>query len=306
MRLLLGFMAGVVAYLALAVASWSGTPVALASFHCMRIHAAMAGFDGNNRIQYVELRMDAPGQNLVHSGIPNAPHTIAFFDASGTLKATFTFPADVTNAATGDSILVATHEFNASVLGGAADFEFTMADTVAVNGGDPLHPVQGPNGKVQYAPESTSSCVFPAKFPLDSLAYGSAAADPGFGSAAVMLPSPSDNHALRLSNLNSTPMNNSTEYALQSVATSTFAVTFANLPTDFTTPRNNARTVLQLVPPPSVGGISEAPGLPQSGAVPSNRGKGDTDYWLYGIVSAMAVVSASAAGVYAYRWRIRR
>src|SRR3990170_2534810 len=77
---------------------------AYAAFHCMRIHAIMAGFNGDNTIQYVELRMDTAGQSLV-SG-----HQMKFYDAGGTLKATFTFPSSVTNGALGDSILIATKE----------------------------------------------------------------------------------------------------------------------------------------------------------------------------------------------------
>jgi hypothetical protein len=305
MRALSVLMACVVASLAFAAASLNGPGVAFASFHCIRIHAVLAGFEGDNRIEYVELRMDAPGQGLVHSGIPNAPHTIRFFDASGVLKATFTFPADVTNAATGDSILIATHEFNASALGGAADFEFSMANTVGANGGDPLHPVQGTSGKAEYAPESTSSCVFPPKFPLDSLAYGSATADAGFGSAAVALPSSPDHRALRLSNLSSTPTDNSTEYSLQPVAPSTFSVTLANLPTDFTTPRNNARTVLELTSPPSVGGLAEPPSLTQSTTLRSAPSDDQSERWIVGIGSAVALAGAGAAGWYVQRRRLQ-
>jgi hypothetical protein len=78
--------------------------IALASFHCMRIHAVAGGFNGNNNIQYVELRLDMAGHNLVFG------HTIQFFDTSGQLKATFTFPSSVANGTMGDSILVATSQ----------------------------------------------------------------------------------------------------------------------------------------------------------------------------------------------------
>src|SRR5438105_308736 len=145
MRLLSLMMSGVVAVIAIAIVSLAGPGVALANFHCMRIHAVMAGFDGNAKIQYVELRMDAGGQNFVGG------HTMKFFDGSGLLKATFTFPASMpANASTGDSILIATTEFNANVTGGMADFVFTNTNTTASNGGDAMHPIQGTNGKVEF------------------------------------------------------------------------------------------------------------------------------------------------------------
>ncbi len=77
----------------------SGGGVADAAFHCVRIHAVAGSWNGDTNIQYVELRMDLGGQNVLTG------HTIQFFSASGQLKATFTFPSGVTNALVGDSIL---------------------------------------------------------------------------------------------------------------------------------------------------------------------------------------------------------
>ena len=123
-----------------------------AAFHLMRIHAVMAGLNGDGNVQYVELRMCSAGQPLV------AGHTIKFYDGSNVLKATFTFPGNVAMSATGESIFVATSEYNTASTGpggggsgGDADVVFSMANTVGANGGDPLHPVQGPNGKVTFA-----------------------------------------------------------------------------------------------------------------------------------------------------------
>lgn len=288
MRSLIALGGGLAAIVILTLAASGG--VAYATFHCMRIHAVMGGFDGNNNIQYVELRMDIGAQNFVGG------HTIEFRDAAGTLKATFTFPTNVTNSATGDSILVATQEFNAAATGSTADFTFSMANTVGANGGDPLHPVQGPGGKVTWA-AGFSNCALTT--PVDSVAYGGAPAD--YGTPAVALPNPSDNRALRLSDLSTSPTNNSTEYSLQPVATSSFAVGPANLPTDFTTPRNNSRTVLKLAAPASVGGIAEEPGVAVSGsrsAGAPGRGMGYVPF-----VSGTALLGALAAGG---AWRVRR
>ena len=143
MRSLLSLVAAIVISVSAIFLTQSG--VALAGFHCVRIHAVSGGFSGNNNIQYVELRMDQPGQTLLRG------HTIQFFDASGTLKAQFTFGAMSWNGLIGDSVLVATSEFNAAATGGTADVTFSAANTVGSNGGDPLHPVQLTGGTVVWA-----------------------------------------------------------------------------------------------------------------------------------------------------------
>ncbi len=266
--------------------------VSYAAFHCMRIHAVKAGFGGNGNIQYVELRMDFGGQTFVSS------HTLEFRDASGTLKATVTFPANMTNGNVGDSILIATSEFNTSATGGMADFTFSNTNTVGANGGDPLHPVQAPNGKVSFSPTNTNCNVMGP--PVDSVAAGTAAAD--YGSAAVALPPATDNRALRLSNLNQNPTNNSTEYSLNAVSSSTFAVAPANLPTDFSTPRNNGRVVIKLGSP--IGGIAEEPDVSGLSTSTSSKAGGDgfSRIW-YGLGGAFGLIAVSL-GVWAI-WRRR-
>src|SRR3990170_2625369 len=214
---------------------------ALATFHCMRIHAVMAGFNGNNNIQYVELRMTSAGQNVV-SG-----HTLKFYDStgpSGTLKATFTFPSDAANGLSGDSILVATSEYNANNVGPGG----------GANGGDPLHPIQFANGggKVSFAEEGPITCST-APPPVDSVAYGNyPTADIDYCSmpclAAPALPSPSDNRALRLQDATPplAPFDNNVEYLLTATATTPKTVMTGMLPSDLDTPRNNAREVAKI------------------------------------------------------------
>lgn len=261
-----------------------------AAFHCMRIHAVMGGFSGNNNIQYVELRMDLGGQTVLGG------HTIQFFDAAGTLKATFTFPSGITNGSTGDSTLVATSEFNSNVTGGAADFTFSGANTVGANGGDPLHPVQLTGGSVVF-PGFTCGLL---RTVVDAVAYGSATAT--FGSAAAALPGTGTMQGLRLSNLNVNPSDNSAEYSLENVSTSTFAVTVGNLASDFTTPRNNGRTVLKLnAPVASVGGVAQAPDLASSVSAITSIDSDRT--LLYAIAGALAAVAATFGGWYLYRRR---
>jgi hypothetical protein len=266
--------------------------VAYASFHCMRIHAVMGGFNGDNDIQYVELRMDdaAFPQNLV------ALTTIQFINSSNVVQATFTFPSNVTNAALGESILIATSDFNTAAIGGAADFVFSVGNTTTSTAADVLHPIQRPNGKVVYAPGS-GGCT--ASIPVDSVAYG-VGPTPNYGTAAVALPS--NTTALRLSNLATTPTNNSTEYALTAVSTTTFSVASGSLATDFTTPRNNGRTVLRLNT--SVGGLAEEPAaasLPAAAAEPDNAGGIATRYIVGAAAALLILATAGSWSVYRRR-----
>src|SRR5262249_42863624 len=112
---------------------------------------------------------------------------------------------------------------------------------------------------------ATANCA--VTMPVDSVAYGGATAD--YGTTAVALPSPGDNRALRLSNLNPAPANNSTEYSLNAVSTSTFMVAPGNLASDFTTPRNTARTVPQLGPEPPPPPPNTTPATPPVTATPT-------------------------------------
>ncbi len=273
---------------------WQGQQ-AYAAFHCMRIHAVMAGFNSIGNIQYVELRMNAAGQAVV------ATHQIKFYNSTGALRATFTFPGNVTNSSTGESILIGTSEFDAATNGGA-DFVFSSANTVGAGGGDPLHPVQGPAGKVTFA-ETFANCQAGGPLVVDSVAYGglgyTGAVD--YGSAAVALPSPSNNQALRVGNLALEPTNNSAEYSLQAVSATTFSVPSANLATDLTTPRNNGRAVSQ-INASKVGGIAESPDV-----VPSPLAEGGSSGPDAGLLAGVA--AAAVAGVVALSgglWYARR
>jgi len=310
MRALISLFAGflIAAFVALA----SGGPVAYAAFHCVRIHAVLGSYNGDPNVQYVELRMDFGSQVFL------ATHTIEFRDAAGTLKATFTFPAgafpfgaSVANFAAGDSILVTTSEFNAAATGGASDFVFTALNTTGANGGDPLHPVQGPGGKIGFAQgfDNCDADIIASPGEADSLAYGSATAD--FGTAAAPLPAAAGNaQGLRLSNLNPAPSNNHTEYSPQHVALSTSSVAQVDLATNLGTPRNNSRVILALpaIPPlptptfapPAVGGVAAAP---DQSSLPSRSATGSaghrTEYVLGAAAAALAALGAAA-------WATRR
>src|SRR5262245_5217367 len=114
------------------VGFWSSE--AKGSFHLMRIEQLMAGAGGDPKIQFVELRMAASGENFVGS------HTLTFYDASGNPTGTFTIPNGVANGAAGSSILIGTEEFKSA---STVVPDFIMP---------PL--MNSPNGRVTWALEA--------------------------------------------------------------------------------------------------------------------------------------------------------
>jgi hypothetical protein len=283
----------------LLVAAMSNTArPAFAAFHCMRIHAVMGGFDTNDNVQFVELRMDLGGQTLL-SG-----HKLHFLDGSGVEQAVFTFPSGVTNGLEGDSILVATAEFNDDYSpGGDADFEFSLANTTGTSNDNRLHPVQGPDGKVVFGTSPEVGCD--SSSPIDSVAYGAGTVTADFGTKAAALPSPSTAQGLQLDNLNSAPANNSTEYDLMTASTTTefIAGVAATLEADKRFPRNNSRVLTAVFAPPTVGGTVTEPDVPEAAAAPNADRDGVP---LAPIVALATTALAAAVGVSALQMRRRR
>ena len=148
---------------------------AAASFHIMRIYGVMGGASGNANIQYVELRMPDPGQNLLVSG-SGGTAVLCFFDVGGVPAARFKFPSDVANGADEASIIIGTAEFDSAWAAGSPDFTFSAANTVALpGGGGELHPVRSPAGKVSFGTDSATvaSMMCAAGFSvIDSVAHG--------------------------------------------------------------------------------------------------------------------------------------
>jgi hypothetical protein len=268
-----------------------------AAFHCIRIHAVLGGFNGVNTIQYVELR-----QVIAFTETQVGGHKIRFHDSSGQLKATFTFPNHVVNAVTGASILIGTQEFNQFSSAGDADFTFTNANTVGANGGDPLHPVQFPGGKVVFADEAGDfNCNGNSALPVDSVAYGGA--PPDYGTAfAGTLPNPSDTRALRVGNLIGKPANNSTEYSLEATSNKTVIVPAADRDTDLRTPRNNSGALMLITD--QIGGIARPPEL--EAAPVAGPGSPGANNKVIAIASGGAVALAMLGGAGVFLARRRR
>src|ERR1044072_4306055 len=97
---------------------------AQASFHFMQIEQVVGGVDGDTTAQAIQLRMRFGGQNLVTGT------TLVVVDAAGNNPVTLlTLPSDVTHAAGGARILIATASF-ASHLPPVIPVDFTMENPI--------------------------------------------------------------------------------------------------------------------------------------------------------------------------------
>ena len=166
-----GILTAVLGGLVAMVAMLSGVGTSNATFHLMRIYEVMGGAAGATNIQYVEMRMAEPGQNLVGG------HTICFFDANGAPWARFKFAANVASSIDESSILVGSSEFDTAWAAGSPDATFSGANTVAINpSADVNHPIPVPAGKVEFGTDSAAvpaqMCAAGINLIVDSVAYG--------------------------------------------------------------------------------------------------------------------------------------
>jgi hypothetical protein len=103
----------------LAVAAVLAAAPAFATFHLMQIEQVAGGVCGNRSAQAVQLRMRAPGQNLV------ATTRLVAYDAAGANPVVLiVFPANVAVSTAGSRILATTGGF-AGFGGPAADFSLS-------------------------------------------------------------------------------------------------------------------------------------------------------------------------------------
>lgn len=140
------------------------------AFHRMRIYAVGGGAGGNAGIQYVELRMASAGQSQVGG------HDICFFDENGDPWARFSFDDNVSNGASGSSILTGSTMMDTKWPAGEPDFTFGAGNTTAIAAGaDPDTPVHPGSGKVAFGSDPTNPAEMCAgSFDvIDSIAYGS-------------------------------------------------------------------------------------------------------------------------------------
>lgn len=99
------------------------TPAAFASFHLMQVEQVIGGMDGNPLAQAIQLRMRAPGQNLV-----SATRVRVWNATGGQPVMVLNITADVPRFSQGSRILLATPAFITTVRATAPTFtpDFTM------------------------------------------------------------------------------------------------------------------------------------------------------------------------------------
>lgn len=111
--------AGGAALAAAACLGWASP--ALASFHLAHIERVLTGVGGSTDVQFVEIRMDANGQNLVSGS------KLIAFKADGTFDhVVLTVPSNVTSGISGRSWLMASTAFEAA-SGVKPEFTFSTA-----------------------------------------------------------------------------------------------------------------------------------------------------------------------------------
>ncbi len=86
-----------------------------ASFHEIDVDEVCPGTTAHSTAQYIQLRMYAPGQTFVSSGV------LKFYDAGGTMTGSYTPTGNVSNGNTGSTILIGTSDVQ-STFGVAPDF----------------------------------------------------------------------------------------------------------------------------------------------------------------------------------------
>lgn len=187
-------------------------PTAEASFHIMRIYGVMGGADGDDFVQFIELREAAGGQNQVQNA------QLCFYDADGDPWARFVFPTKVDGAASNDSILIGTSVMASDWHAGGAqpDFIFSSANTTALAvGADVNAPIVVPSGAIVYESTADTNCAGPEQNgAIDWLAYGS-----GFNGGTIFgtkfatdLPTDGSGYQLKTTPVAFPPTDNSTEY----------------------------------------------------------------------------------------------
>lgn len=210
-----------------------------ASFHYLRIHAVMIGFQGNEDVQYVELRMAEGGQTQT------AGKVLCIFNHSGVPVGRFTFQSNHTlSSDAGSSILIGTLVMD-SIWPHTLDEAFSVGTITTIPPGQIFLSAPLPiAGKIAFGSDTAD---VPAEMcadgfnVIDSVAYGSeytGTAD--FGTKFASDIPVNAGQVLQLTGPLCGPCtrNNSTDYSLVDV---TMAANF---------PRNNAGDTAALGTPP--------------------------------------------------------
>ncbi len=150
---------------------------ARASFHVVSISELGAGFLGNPNVQFVELRLDATGQNELTNT------RLTSFDKDGIATVLLLTPTDVANGQSGRNVLYATAEFQ-TATGITPDFVIPVG-------------VVGPAGMICWGAPGATPPMDPSSWDfnkpenyVDCVAYGSYAhgTRPASGTPSALTP----------------------------------------------------------------------------------------------------------------------
>lgn len=214
-----------------------------ASYHYLRIHTVMTGYQGNTDVQYVELRMAEGGQTQT------AGKVLCIFNPSGVPVGRFTFQSNhALGSDPGSSILISTLVMDA-IWPRTPDEVFSVETITTIPPGQIFLSAPLPYaGKIAFG---TDTADVPAEMcadgfdVIDSVAYGSGytgAAD--FGTRFASDIPVNAGQVLQLTGPLCGPCtrNNSTDYSLVDVT----------MPANY--PRNNAGETAALGTPPRIMG----------------------------------------------------
>jgi hypothetical protein len=144
---------------------------AAANQHLIALDEVLASFQGDTSLQFIELRLLAPGQqSLSNGGGVRGAADLVFDDAAGTPEGrrVFTFTHDLAQGAAGARVLIATAGL-ATLAGVPADFVLPTG-VLAPGAGRVCYRVNPPQDPVQ--PTGIIDCVAYGKFTGDTGRFG--------------------------------------------------------------------------------------------------------------------------------------
>ena len=174
--------------------------LALATSDLIVIDEILASWQGDNEIQFVELRMTAAGQEQV------AGSEIEVLDGSGMVIARLPFPSSVSNALVDARILIATPKLE-SLAGLSADFRVVDADLIPLlrrNGGRICYRALDPSGTQTVRVD----CVAYGTFKGENGAFGTPTPVTPVNRSLQRIQNTADNDADFQGVLEPTPQNN--------------------------------------------------------------------------------------------------
>src|SRR5262245_1630930 len=145
---------------------------AAASNHLIAIDEVLGSWQGNDEVQFISLRMLAPGQQFLSNSGGRGGSDLLFDDASGeaATRVVYTFTHDLTNGLQGARILIATPKLAAPEVAGIEP-DFTLPPhMLSPRAGRVCYRVNPPQAEGQTT--GVIDCVAYGKFTGDNGPYG--------------------------------------------------------------------------------------------------------------------------------------